>query len=284
MEIMLVFWVFHIVAMIVFLVGMGLTFSVWLQGTVNGRSDISAGQKLVFLIRGTLATLLSARLGALLRALIWDGAIHPTLFRQHKLRWAAHFCVFGGIFLLTILSAFSFISVDILIPIFKMDNLFTSIFANKDHALTAFLNEFGGLVVTVGLIMVMIRRYVIRELDMSTRIVDTEIILFLALIIVSGYAAEICRLSFEFEELPPTAIYAFLSYPVAQVVRSAALPWSTLHNWLFLFHALFSSAVIAYIPFSKFFHAIAGAIIASVNTLQGEEPSLVHKGTTYEQV
>ncbi len=284
MNIMLIFWVFHIVAMIVFLVGMGLTLSVWLQGTVNGRSDISAGKKLALLIRSTLATVFSARLGALLRALIWDGAVHPTLFRQHKLRWTAHFCVFGGIVLLTILSAFSFISVDILIPIFKMDNLFTSIFANKDHALTAFLNEFGGLVVTVGLIIVMIRRYVVRELEMRTRMVDTEIILFLALIIASGYAAEVCRLSFEFEELPPSAIYAFLGYPIALVVRTAALPWGELHDWLFLFHALFSSAVIAYIPFSKFFHAIAGAIIASVNTLQAEEPSLVRKEVTYEQV
>ncbi len=278
MDIMLVFWGFHIVAMIVFLVGMGLILSVWLQGTVNGRSDISAGQKLAFLIRGTLATIFSARLGALLRTLIWDGAIHPTLFRQHKLRWTAHCCVFGGIVLLTILSAFSFISVDILIPIFKMDNIFTSIFANKDHALTAFLNELGGLVVMVGLIIVMIRRYVIRELEMSTRIVDTEIIVFLALIIVSGYVVEICRLSFEFEELPPTAIYAFLSYPVALVARTADLPWGALHDWLFLLHALFSSAVIAYIPFSKFFHAIAGIIIASVNTFEREKPSLCAKG------
>jgi nitrate reductase gamma subunit len=283
MEIMLVFWVFHIAAMIIFLVGMGLTLSVWLQGTVSGRSDVSAGQKLAILIRGTLATIFSARLGALLRAFVWDGAIHPTLFRRHKLRWLAHFCVFGGIVLLTTLSFFSFISVDILIPIFKMDNLFTSIFANKDHALTALLNEFGGLVIMVGLIIVMLRRYVIKELDMSTRIVDTEIIVFLALIIVSGYAAEICRLSFEFEELPPTAIYAFLGYPVAQVVRRAALPWGALHDWLFLFHALFSSAVVAYIPFSKFFHAVAGAIIATVNTLGEEEPSLVHKEVTYEQ-
>jgi len=284
MDIMLVFWVFHVMAMIVFLVGIGLTLSVWLQGTVNGRSDITAGKKLSLLIRGTLATLFSARLGALLRALIWDGAIHPTLFRQHKLRWTAHFCVFGGIVLLTILSAFSFISVKILIPIFKMDNLFTSIFANKDHALTAFLNELGGLVVMVGLSIAMIRRYVIRELEMRTRMVDTEIIVFLALIIVSGYVAEVCRLSFEFEELSPTVIYAFLSYPVAQVARRAALPWGALNEWLFLFHALFSSAVIAYIPFSKFFHAIAGVIVASVNTLLREEPSLVHKEVTYEQV
>ena len=284
MDIRLVFWIFHIVAMMMFLVGMGLTLSVWLQGTVNGRSDISAGQKLAFLIRGTLATLFSARLAALLRALTWDGAIHPTLFRQHKLRWAAHFCVFGGIVLLTILSAFSFISVDILIPIFKVDNLFTSIFANKDHLLTAFLNELGGLVVMVGLIIVMVRRYVIRELEMRTRMVDTEIIVFLALIIVSGYLVEICRLSLEFEKLPPTAIYAFLSYPVALVARTTALPWGALHDWLFLFHGLFSSAVIAYIPFSKFFHAIAGSIIVTVNRLQSEEPSTAHQEVTYGQV
>jgi nitrate reductase gamma subunit len=258
--------------------------SIWLRGTVNGRSDIGAGRKLSLLIRGTLATIFSARLGPLLRALVWDGAIHPTLFKEHKLRWVAHFCVLGGILLLTVLSGLSFMSVDILIPIFNMENVFTSIFANKDHALTAFLNEFGGLVVMVGLIIVMVRRYVIRELDMRTRMVDTVIIILLALILVSGYVAEVCRLSFEFEELPPTAIYAFLGYPIAVAVRAAPFPWDKLHDAFFLFHALFSSAAIAYIPFSKFFHAMAGAIIATVNALQAEQAPPVRKEVTYEQV
>ncbi len=284
MDIMLIFWAVHIPAMVVFVVGIGLSLSIWLRGTVNGRSDISAGKKLSLLIRDTLAVVFSARLGAVLRVLIWDGAIHPTLFKEYKLRWVAHFCVFGGIVLLTILSFFSFISVDILIPVFSMDNLFTSIFANKDHALTAFLNEFGGLVVMVGLIIVMIRRYVIKELDMRTRIVDTEIIVFLVLIVVSGYVAEVCRLSFEFEELPSTAVYAFLGYPAALVVRTAALPWGRLHDFFFLVHAVFSSLVIAYIPFSKFFHAIAGAIVASVNSLRIEEVPSVRNKVTYEQV
>jgi nitrate reductase gamma subunit len=283
-DIMLVFWVFHIPAMIVFVVGLALSLSIWLQGTVDGRSDISAGRKLSLLIRQGLATIFSPRLGALLRGLIWDGAIHPTLFREHKLRWVAHSCVLGGVFLLTILSGLSFVSVDILIPIFKMDNIFTSIFANKDHALTAFLNEFGGLVVMVGLIIVMVRRYVIRELDMRTRMVDTDIIVFLTIIIVSGYVAEVCRLSFEFEELPASAIFGFLGYSVALVVRTAPLPWGELHDFFFLLHALFSSAVIAYIPFSKFFHAIAGALIATVDTLQMEAGPGVHEEVIYEQV
>jgi nitrate reductase gamma subunit len=284
MDVMLVFWILHIPAMIVFLAGTAFTLSIWLQGTVNGRSDISAGRKLGLLIRDTLATIFSARLGAVLKAFVWDGAIHPTLFREHKLRWTAHFFVFGGILLLTILSFFSFISVDILIPVFRMDNLFTAIFANKDHALTAFLNEFGGLVVMVGLVIVIVRRYLIRELDMRTRMVDTEIILFLVVIMVSGYLAQVARLSFEFEELPSSAVYAFVGYPIASLVRTAALPWAQLHDWLFLFHALFSSAVIAYIPFSKFFHAAAGAIIASVNSLPGEEAGAASAEVSYEQV
>lgn len=284
MDVMLVFWIFHIPAMLVFLAGMGLTVSIWLQGSVNGRSDIGAGKKLSLLIRGSLATIFSARLGALLKALIWDGAIHPTLFREHKLRWAAHFCVFGGIVLLAILSGLSAVSVDIMIPILKMDNLFTSIFANKDHPITAFLNEFGGLVVMVGLMIVIIRRYVIRELDMRTRMVDTEIIFLLVVIMVSGYLAEICRLSFEFEELAPTAVYAFIGYPIASLVRTAPLPWGEMHDWLFLFHALFSSVVIAYIPFSKFFHAMAGAIIATVNSLPREQTPSVPERVTHGQV
>lgn len=281
MDVTLIFWILHIPAMIVFLLGMGLTLSIWLQGTVNGRSDLSAGKKLAFLIRSAFAVIFSARLGAWLRVLIWDGAIHPTLFKEHKLRWAAHFCVFGGIVLLTVLSALSFISVDILIPIFRMDNLLTSIFANKDHTLTAFLNDFGGLVVMAGLIIVIFRRYVFRGLDMRTRMVDTQIIVLLVVIMLSGYLAEICRLSFEFEELPASAIYAFLGYPVAMLVRSAPLPWGGLHDWLFLIHALFSSAVIAYVPFSKFFHAVAGAIIASVNSLPLEQAHPVRKEVTH---
>jgi nitrate reductase gamma subunit len=262
----------------------GLTLSIWLQGTVDGRSKISVSEKLLLVARSILGTIFSARLGRLLRVLVWDGAIHPTLFREHKWRWVAHSCVFGGTVLLTLLSALSFISVDIMIPILKMDNLFTSIFANKDHALTAFLNEIGGLVVLVGLAIVIIRRYVIRELDMRTRLVDTEIIFFLMVILISGYMAEICRLSYEFAELPRSAVWAFIGYPIASLVRTAPLPWGDLHDWLFLIHALFSSVVIAYIPFSKFYHAAAGFIIATVNSLGAEGTSSASAEVDYGQV
>jgi nitrate reductase gamma subunit len=280
-DIMLVFWIFHLPAMAVFVAGAVLTLTTWLQGKVDGRSDLGAGQKLLLLIRKALRTIFSARLGALLKALIWDGAVHPTLFKEHKLRWVAHFCVFGGILLLTMLSAFSFISVDIMIPLLKMDNIFTAIFANKDHPITAFLNDFGGLVVMVGLAIVIIRRYVIHELDMRTRMVDSEIIYLLVVIMVSGYLAEICRLSLEFAELAPTAAYAFLGYPVALLVRNAPLPWGDLHDWLFLVHALFTSVVIAYIPFSKFFHAVAGAIIATVNSLSSGQATVLPQEVLY---
>ncbi len=284
MDVMLVFWIFHLPAMIVFLAGAVLSLSIWLQGTVDGRSDISAGRKLLLLIRKVLRTIFSARLGALLKALIWDGAVHPTLFTRHKWRWLAHACVFGGIALLTLLSAFSFISVDIMIPVLKMDNIFTTVFADKDHPITAFLNDFGGLVVMVGLAVVIIRRYVIRELDMRTRLVDSEIIFFLVVIMVSGYLVEICRLSLEFAELAPTAAYAFLGYPVASLVRNAPLPWANLHDWVFVFHALFSSVVIAYIPFSKFFHALAGAMIATVNTLSSDQEPVFPQEVIYGEV
>lgn len=281
MDIMVVFWIFHIPAMLMFVVGFAFSLSIWLRGSVHGRNDVSAGRKLAWLISDIAATIFSTRLGVVLRALIWDGAVHPTLFKQHKLRWATHICVFGGIALLTVLSAFSFISVDILIPIFKMDNLFTSVFANKDHPITAFLNDFGGLVVMVGLAVVIIRRYVIRQLDMRTRLVDSEIIFFLVVIMVSGYLVEVCRLSLEFADLAPTAAYAFLGHPVASLVRNAPLPWGMLHNWLFLIHALFSSVVIAYIPFSKFFHAVTGAVVASVNTLPMERGASMHREVTH---
>ena len=284
MDVMLVFWIFHLPAMAVFVAGVALSLTIWLQGTVDGRGDISAGRKLLLLTRKALRTIFSARLGALLKALIWDGAIHPTLFKEHKLRWVAHSSVFGGILLLTILSAFSFVSVDIMIPLLKMDNIFTAIFANKDHPITAFLNDFGGLVVMVGLAIVIIRRYVIRELDMRTRLVDSEIIFFLAVIMVTGYLAEICRLSLEFAELAPTAGYAFLGYPMALLVRNLPLPWGPLHDWLFLIHALFSSVVVAYIPFSKFFHALAGAMIATVNTLSSDQESVLTQEVVYGQV
>lgn len=284
MDIMLIFWIFHLPAMAVFVAGAALSLSIWLRGTVDGRRDISAAQKLALLIRKTLGTIFSARLGALLKALIWDGAVHPTLFARHKLRWLAHASVFGGIALLTMLSAFSFISVDIMIPLLKMDNIFTAVFANKDHPITAFLNDFGGLVVMVGLAIVIIRRYVIRELDIRTRLVDSEIVFFLVVIMVSGYLAEICRLGFEFAELAPTAVYAFLGYPVAALVRSAPLPWGELHDGLFLVHALFSSAVIAYIPFSKFFHALAGAMIATVNSLPGDQETALPQEVIYGEV
>ena len=84
---------------------------------------------------------------------------------------------------------------------------------------------------------------------------------------------------------PATAYYAFVGWPIlAPLFRGLRLPWDDLAHWMFIGHGVLTSVVIAAIPFSKFMHAIAGALVLMVRGMEEEsEHSGVEKGGAHVQ-
>jgi nitrate reductase gamma subunit len=277
------FWIVHLPLMFVFLGGMWLVFANWLRGSVNGHPDASTGQKLGALLRTVLGTIFSARLWLLIKTFVVETWFNRRLYRNDIWRWFNHFLLLTGVMLLFTLSGISALSDKVLIHFFHLEHVpWIGMWVQPDHPITALLNEIGAVMMTVGLISFIVRRYLTRPAQLRTGPMDTWMVVGLGLILLSGWVAEVVRLN-SHDVDPATAGFAFVGWWVlAPIFRGLSLPWDDLNHWMYVIHGILTSVVIVTIPFSKFMHAIAGAIVLMVRGMEGEgEHNNVEKGATH---
>lgn len=223
--------------------------------------------------RGRAASLESRpdlRLARVLGLLLADGLLHRALLRESKPRWAAHTLFAIGFLLLFALSTFTGFFEEILRRGFGVETPFVLAVVNKDTPLMALLNEALGIPLLVGWVALVVRRYVLRPAQLRTEADDTWVLALLGIGLVTGYPTEAMR--FLAQGTPPAVgSISFIGYPLAQVLRPLALPWERWHYALFFVHVLPFMALLVYMPYSKFFHALMGPIVATVNALRREE-------------
>jgi nitrate reductase gamma subunit len=94
----------------------------------------------------------------------------------------------------------------------------------------------------------------------------------IGLILLSGWVTTIVRLNSN--HVHPPTYYAFISFPLAWLLQWLPLPWDPLFEVMYVLHGLLTSVVIVTIPFSKFMHVIAGALVTMINQVEEEAVSL----------
>jgi hypothetical protein len=265
-----IFWIVHLPLMVLFLVGMWLVFANWLKGSVDGHTDASLGHKIGTLARVVLGTIFSARLVLLIKTFITEAWFNRRLYHNSVWRWLNHFLLLSGFMLLMSLSGISALSDKVLIHFFPhLEQVaWIGMWVNPDHPITAVLNEIGAVLMTVGFLFFVIRRYFFRVPQLRTGPMDTWMVVGLGLILLTGWIAEIARLNSS--HVGPTAYFAFVGYPLAPLFRGLPIPWDTLEAWMYVIHGLLTSVVITTIPFSKFMHVIAGALVAMIREMEEE--------------
>ena len=265
-----VFWIIHLPLMVLFLIGMWLVFANWLKGSVGGSAEASTGQKIGALLRTALKTIFSARLLLLIKTFITEAWFNRRLYRNDRWRWLNHILLLSGFMLLMSLSGISAVADKVLIHFFHLEHVpWIGMWVNPDHPVTALLNEIGSVMMTVGFVFFVIRRYFSRAPQLRTDPVDTWMVVGLGLILLSGWVAEIVRLNSS--HVGPSAYLAFVGYPLAPLFRGLPLAWDDLTHWMYVIHGLLTSLVITTIPFSKFMHVIAGALVAMIRQMEEEE-------------
>ncbi len=258
------FWAIHIPLMLFFLIGLADAVRLWLQGQVEGAEEASAGRKFLILLGRALRAIFSRRLPLILRAFITEAWFNRRLWQKSRWRWLSHFLLLNGFLLLMTLSGLAALSEKVLLHLFHLGHIpWISMWYTADHPVTAFLNEIGGAMMTAGLLFYIFRRYVVRPPQLRTGAMDNWMVAALGLILLTGWATEIVRLNAGYEG--PAPYMAFIGYPLSRLVSGWNLPWGSLHQWLFLTHGLLTSAVIVTIPYSKFLHAVATALMATLD-------------------
>ncbi|GAB4506007.1 MAG: hypothetical protein Kow00123_01450 [Anaerolineales bacterium] len=208
--------------------------------------------------------------GRILRALLSDGLFHRALLGESKWRWAAHTMFAIGFLLLFALSTFTGFFEEILRRGFGVETPFVLAVVDKDTPVMALLNETLGIPLLVGWLALVVRRYILRPAQLRTEADDTWVLALLGVGLLTGYPTEALRLLAE-GTTPAAASVSFIGYPVAQALRPLALPWAQWHFALFFVHVLPFMVLLVYMPHSKFFHAVMGPIVATVNALRREE-------------
>jgi len=274
------FWLIHLIALGIFGLEFLFVLSIWLRGRVPGLPvEASWAAKLWAVVKGTVRTIFSRRLWVALKALVVDGLIHVPLMKKNTFRWVAHISTFGSFLLLGILSTITGIAVEVLHPehgliahgtgIHFFDAII-KVLIDFDHPFTAFSNELLGLVFFFGLCLLFFRRFIKRDAHLRTIVADKIVMSALFAISVTGFPLEAFRLLAK-QPFSPTAHWGFIGYPLARLMQPLNWNWEAWHNVLFWIHFAIVTALMYYMPFSKFFHTVMSPVVAVLNQLERED-------------
>lgn len=273
------FWVIHIPLMVLFLIGLADVMSIWFQGRVEGAGITSAGRKFLILLGRALRAIFSRQFPRILKAFITEAWFNRRLWQTSRWRWMSHFLLLNGFLLLTALSGMAALAEKVLYHLFHLGHIpWIAMWYMADHPVTALLNEIGSTMMTVGLLFYIFRRYLFRPPQLRTGSMDTWMVVGLGLILLTGWMTEIVRLNAGYDG--PAPHMAFIGYPLSRLVSGWNLPWKSLSDGFFVGHGLLTSVVIVTIPYSKFMHAVAAALMTTMDEVQQESPA-VQGGTAH---
>ncbi len=284
MEIELVdihFWILHIIFTFGIIGGLLYRVSTILQGSVSEYGDAASKTgklnrwgKFWYFVAKFFKTFFSRQFGPIVKAIIFDSILHVKLFKENRLKWIAHTCVFWGILVLFILSVLSGIAVEFapLLGYKTGTSVFLDALANKDHWLTSVLNEILNTVILIGVIIAFIRGFISKKKIGMMMFQDIFLIIFVFVILISGWFTEAVRYIFERtpEYIGKTGFFGFY---LGRLLNNG-FPNITEEGWInvykFFWHTHVTAIWLAfvYIPFSKFAHAILSPVANVINIME----------------
>jgi heterodisulfide reductase subunit C/nitrate reductase gamma subunit len=167
-------------ALTVFLLGLIYKISTWFTRKIGivGKG-VTATQRLYSAARGLIDVILSAKIIAVLEAVVLDVLLQRRILKENILRWLAHMLIFYGFILLLLMHALeSVISEAIFSEYYSTVNPFF------------FLRDFFGAMVLAGVVLAAIRRYMVKPRRLRTGGMDHYAIIIVAAIMLSGIALE----------------------------------------------------------------------------------------------
>ena len=242
--------------------GVGLVFNVslYLRGEIPGHPGLTTMQKLSYIAGDGARLVFSRRIFRFLGGVVTDGLFLRRVLQESVGRWVAHALIYlpflarFGLGLLTWVGQACWPSAG-----------WVQTLSNKDAPGVAFAYDFLTALMILGVLLALVRRFALRDRRLLTFGQDRVAIFLLGAIVLAGILSEGLRL-LSAQTPPQVAVYSFLGYGVAALLRPLNLTWSSVYPYSWYLHAWLAVAFIAYLPFSKFMHILAGPFIASLDT------------------
>ncbi len=194
---------------------------------------------------------------AILKSFVLDVVLQLQILKVSFVRWIMHICIFIGFLgLLAQTSIMAFMSH--LLP--RDSFLAQTCFDYKEGAGARVLDVWGdlfGVMLLLGLIIAIIRRYVIKSKQLETILKDSISITILTVIAVTGFLAEGFRLLDP--KFASVAVYSFAGNFLADIFRATGVGPMNYNAWVWI-HVIFSLFFLGFIPFSKAWHVFVSPI------------------------
>lgn len=188
--------------------------------------------------------------------LFYDAFLQRGILRLNPLRWVNYMTLSMGFSLLFILMLFVYgYVIAAHVRTFGIPSL--------GGRILDFLMDILGLSILVGLILSALRRFVFKPSQLKTETRDNVALLFIFLIVTTGFLLEAFRIAVLPFSLKHSA--SFVGFTLALLFRELPLNWTTFHFYLWNFHFLLAFAFIAYIPYSQFAHIVTCPVTATVS-------------------
>jgi len=247
------FWI----AAIIFLLGILSTVSVWYSGEVAGERE-SLHRKIALSAEAVWSTVFSRKLFTIAKVVLLDVIFQRRILKESVQRWAIHTLIYLGF-----LIRFFFSLVTGIVFAAASDWSVSLALINKNHPFTAFLYDFLGLMIVVGVVWAIIRRLIVKPSYSVAEGQDKVALMLVGLVIVIGFVVEGARIIVT--QIPPeVAAYAFIGYPLAKLLSLTGIDWQGVYGILWYIHAVLAVVFIAYLPFSKMKHILFTPVVLAM--------------------
>jgi nitrate reductase gamma subunit len=249
-----------IVGLLIFGVGMVFNLSLYLRGEIPGHSGLTTMQKLNTIAADSVRFVFSRRIFRFLGGAIADGIFLRRILQESIGRWVMHALIY-----LPFLARFGLGLITWLGQALWPSAAWTQTLSDKNSPGVAFAYDFLTALMILGVLFALFRRFILRDRRLRTFGQDKVAIFLLGAIVLVGLLTEGLRL-LSSGTPQEVAAYSFLGYAVAALLRPLNLTWTAVYPVIWYLHAWLAVAFIAYLPFSKFMHILAGPFIASLDT------------------
>jgi nitrate reductase gamma subunit len=196
---------------------------------------------------------------AMRRALIDEVLLHRTLHRTSSLRWWRHTLIFWGFGLMFLTELLAVVFREA-VPAFG----WRDIWRVPGHPLRAgfeFAFDFFGMMILLGCLLALIWRWRVNGTD-AQKYSDTPTVLFLLIVVVSGFTLEAARIAAAPDT--PNAWASFAGLAMAWAFGTM-LP-AGIQKPLWYAHAIGACLFIAYVPLGRMVHSCATPIGRLMNS------------------
>ena len=250
-----------ILALLIFLCGLLLFFSVYLSGSLPEGVSGNPFAKLFKLLTNAVSALFSAKIVLIIRSLFWDIFLQRRLYRESPKRWIIHALIFYP-FVFRFFWGF----IALCGSLWKPEWPVVWDMVNKNYPLTGFLFDVTGVMILVG-VGLALARGLLNRADRAPGLPEQDRVALglIGGIVVIGFVLEGMRIALTGS--PAGAEYSIIGYWIS-LLFSAPRGLTDVYGFMWYIHAALTGAFIAYIPFSRLLHMIIAPVVAVMNALR----------------